>query len=116
MIGALIIVTFLGVLVLAPLAFGIWKDRSSERGLALAAGIQAAVNRVLGGESFLSVEVKPATFWRAGRILLWVPTGYEWLIEAAWNPIFSQVPCNYEVVVRPTPCAQPEPAALKPAA
>jgi len=116
MIGAMIVLALLGVLVLAPLAFGVWKDRSSERGLALAAGIQAAVNRVLGGESFLSVEVQPATFWRAGRIKLWVPTGYEWLIERAWNPILNRVPCNYELVVRPVPCEQPEPAALKPAA
>jgi len=110
MIGVLIVLTFLGVLVLAPLAFGTWKDKSSERGLALAAGIQAVVNRVLGGESFLSVEVKPATFWRAGRVLLWVPTGYEWLIEAAWNPVLNQVPCNYEVVVRAVPCESKPPA------
>ena len=116
MFGALIVLTLLGVLVLGPLVFGVWKDRSSERGLALAAGIQAAVNRVLGGESFLSVEVQPATFWRAGRIKLWVPAGYEWLIEAAWNPILGQVPPAYEVVVRPAPRAEPEPAALKPAA
>ena len=116
MIGALIMLSFLGVLVFAPLGFGVWKDKSSARGLALAARIQAAADHALGGESFLSVEVKPATFWRTGRVLLWVPTGYERLIEAAWNPVFKQVPCNYEVVVRAVPCERPEPAALRPAA
>lgn len=115
MIGALIMLSFLSVLVFAPLGFGVWKDRRSARALALGAGIQAAVDRALGGESFLSVEVKPATFWRTGRVLLWVPTGYAELIEAAWNTVLNQIPCDYEVVVRAVPC-ESKPAALRAAA
>lgn len=44
-----------------------------------------------------------------GRVLLSVPGGWEWLIEAAWNTIITNVPSGYELVVRPGYRRLPEP-------
>lgn len=97
----------IGVLVLAPLWWRVWRDKSEGRALSMRAEIQAAVNRALKGESFLSVRVTPATPWRVGRVLLSTPTGSEWLIEAVWDSVLKRVPGGYELVVRP---GRPKPA------
>jgi len=58
-------------------------DHSQARALAVRAEILWALTRAFRGESLLSV-----------------PSGWEWLIEAAWNTIITNVPSGYEVVVR----------------
>jgi len=110
------VVTLISALVLGPLVWGAWRDRRLARALAVRAEIQAVANRVLGGESFLTVEVTPATLWHQGRILLSAPTGYGWLLETVWNPVLKHVPAGYELVVKPADSAPSEPVALRPAA
>jgi len=116
MTEVMIVLTLIGALVLGPLVWGAWKDRRTARGLAVRAEIQAVANRVLGGESLLSVEVTPATFWRSGRVLLSAPVGDEWMVEAVWSPVLKRVPRDYELVVKPAHPAPSEPEALRRAA
>ncbi len=94
-----------GTLLAAPLAalgWRVWRDRIEKNALTLRAEIHAAVVHALHGESFLSVEVEPRTPWRAGRVLLSAPTGWEWLIEAGWKRIIRLVPHGYEIVIQPS--------------
>ena len=116
MTEVMIVLTLISGLVLAPVAWGAWRDRRVARALAVRAEIQAVANRALGGESLLSVEVTPATFWRAGRVLLSAPTGYGWLLEAVWKSVLKHVPPDHELVVKPTDPAASEPVALRRAA
>lgn len=107
MAETIVALALIGVLVLAPLGRRVRRDKSEGRALAVRAEIQAAVNRALKGESFLSVRVTPATPWRVGRVLLSTPTGCDSLIEAVWDSVLRRVPSGYEVVVRP---GRPKPA------
>src|SRR5919109_1709071 len=76
--------------VLATLV-GMWlvwlkrRERAEDRALTVRAEIQSAVNRALEGESLLAVQVEPASSFHRGRVVLSTPTGYEWLVEAAWE-------------------------------
>jgi hypothetical protein len=83
-----------------PLAWRILHDRREERALATKAEIQAAVSRVFGGESFLTIKVVPPILGRAGRVVLSVPRGDEWLVRTAWNALVAKVPRSFELVVR----------------
>ena len=116
-IGALV---FLSALVVAPLAWREWRDRRAARGLVVRADVQAVVNRRLHGESFVSVQVAPATRWRAGRVALSAPAGWEWLVDQVWMPVLKGMPENYELVVkpgrRPVSAGAAAAEALKPAA
>ncbi len=86
---------------LAALGWRVWRDRIEENALTLRAEIHAAVVQAFHGESFLSVQVEARTPWRAGRVLLSAPTGWEWLLEAAWKRIIRLVPRGYEIVIQP---------------
>jgi len=116
-IGALV---FLSTLVVVPLAWRERRDRRAARGLVVRADVQAAMNRRLGGESFVSVQVAPATRWRAGRVELSAPAGWEWLVDEVWRPVLERLPENYELVVtpgrRPVSAGAAAASALKPAA
>ena len=66
------------------------------------ADISAAANRALGGESVLSVRVEPRGPWRAGRVHLSAPGGYEFLIASVSGVVISRLPDRYELVVHRT--------------
>jgi hypothetical protein len=91
--------------VLATLV-GVWlvwlkrREHAEDRALTVRAEIQSAVNRALDGESLLAVQVEPASSFHRGRVVLSTPTGYEWLVHEAWNPVIEHAPRDYEVVLR----------------
>ena len=82
------------------LAWRVALDRRHEKALALRAEIHAALNRALHGESMVAVDVEPASLAHTGRVVLVTPTGYEWLVHEAWQPIVERVPPDYELVLR----------------
>src|SRR2546429_4711432 len=41
------------------------------------------------GESLLAVQVEPPSSFHCGRVVLSTPTGYEWLVHEAWNPVIE---------------------------
>ena len=87
-------------LVFGLLAWRVIRDRAEDRALAVRADVQNAVNRALDGESMLAVRVEPASVFHPGRVVLVTPTGYEWLVHEAWNPVIAHAPKDYEVVLR----------------
>jgi hypothetical protein len=74
-------------------------ERRARRADVVLADMRAAANRALGGESFLAISVDPAERWRAGRVHLSVPGGYEWLIQSVWHDVVTRMPAGYELVV-----------------
>ena len=109
MTAAIVALTLLVALLFGPLGWLAWRDRRQARALAVRAEIVWALRRAFRGESLLSVRVIPATLWRPGRVHLSVPSGWEWLIEEAWNTIITKVPNDYELVVRPGHRRVPDP-------
>lgn len=101
MVEVLVVLTTLGVVLVGPLGWVLWRDRREGRALALRADIQHAVRRALKGDSLVSVEVTPTTPWRAGRVLLSAPADWAWLLAPLLNTVLGRVPPGYEVVVRP---------------
>ncbi len=99
--GAIVAALLTFGLFVGPLVWCLVMDRRTERAAAIAAEIRATVRHRLGGESMVSVQVKPRGFWKPGRILLAAPSGYEELIEKVWQPVAKRVPAGYELVVRP---------------
>jgi hypothetical protein len=88
------------VLVVGPLLWRVAKDRSESRALSIRAYVQSLVDRKLGGESFVSVQVTPRGLWRAGQVVVAVPGGWEWLLEEVWPVLMARTPRGYELVVR----------------
>ena len=99
MIGDIVAVFVVGGLALVPIAWREWKDRREGAALIVRADIQATANRVLGGESFLTVVVTPPWLRRPGQVRLSAPAGWECLIEAVWPRIMTRMPERYELVV-----------------
>jgi len=95
---AIVAMLLTGALFLGPIFWRIWLDRQGAKADAIGADIRAAVNHQLQGESLLAVRVTPRSLWRPGRIVLSVPSGYEWLVEAAWPAVTRGAPPGYEVV------------------
>lgn len=100
MIQGLIAPALIVGLVFGLFAWRVVRDRAQERALAVRAEVQSAVNRALEGESLLAVQVEPASAFHPGRVILTTPTGYEWLVHEAWNPVIAHAPKDYEVVLR----------------
>jgi hypothetical protein len=117
MIDSIAGVVLVAALVVAPLAWRARWDRRREQALVVQAEVQAAIDRYFQGQSFLVARVEAPTWRRAGRVLLAVPAGWDWLVQAAWGAIVRHVPDGYELVV-PThePAHAPLHAALKTAA
>jgi hypothetical protein len=109
MISAVIVALFIGSLVVVPLAWRVALDRRAERALTIRAHVHAALVRALGGESLVAVNVEPPIGWRAGRVVLTVPSDWEFLLEPAWAAIVHRVPSDYELVVKPV-AGEAEPA------
>jgi hypothetical protein len=114
MLEAVLGLVLVSALTVVPLAWRDRSDRRAARALLLRADIHAAAVRALGGESFLTVQVAPATWWRPGRVLLATPSGWEWLIEEAWSSVMARVPVGYELVVQPAPRRLRPPVAAAP--
>lgn len=88
-----------------PLLARVVLDRRLQRADAIAADVRAAIRRRLGGDSVISVDVRPSGWWSAGRIRLSAPWGYQDLIERVWPVLALRIPAGYELVVRPAPAA-----------
>ncbi len=97
-------------LVVGPLAWRVLQDRSESRALSIRAYVQSLVDRTLGGESFVSVQVTPRGLWSTGQVIVSVPGGWEWMLESVWPVLLARVPRGYELVVRRGTEAAPAPA------
>jgi hypothetical protein len=86
---------------LAPFGWRIMRDRQEVRALELCAFARFAVRRALGGDSLLAVNVRPATWFHAGQLLLSAPAGCDGLLSSVWKDLLRLVPQDYEVVVSP---------------
>jgi hypothetical protein len=85
--------------IVAALLWSGRRDRLRQRANRVRADISAAANRVLGGESVLSVRVEPRGLWRAGRVHLSAPEGYEFLIASVSGAVIAHLPARHELVV-----------------
>ena len=97
----IVVATLIGlVLVVGPLVWRVARDRSESRALSIRAYVQSLVDRKLGGESFVSVQVTPRGLWSTGQVVVAVPGGWEWLVEEVWPVLMARTPRGYELVVR----------------
>ena len=109
-----IAIGLVAALFVGPLVWRTWRDRLEERALSLQADLQAAVNHELGGESLVAVRVKAGNHRDMGTVELFVPSGWESVLEEVWPVVLSHIPAGYVLVFRPSPAVTP--AALKRAA
>ena len=86
--------------VVGPLLWRLDRDRRESRALAIRAYVQSVVDRKLGGESFLAVQVIPRGLWSPGQVVVAVPSGWEALVQEVWPVLIARVPSGYELVVR----------------
>jgi hypothetical protein len=100
MLTAVLTAILLATFMLLPLVWRIRADRRQNAADIVRAEVLTAVNRKLGGESMLSVDVVPETLGRPGRIILWAPAGYEDLAETVWRDVVSRAPAGYDLVIR----------------
>ena len=97
----MLVATVIGlVLVVGPLVWRVLRDRSESRALSTRAYVQSLVDRKLGGESFVSVQVTPRGLWSLGQVVVSVPGGWEWMLEDVWPVLLARVPRGFELVVR----------------
>jgi hypothetical protein len=87
-------------LVVGPLLWRLQRDRRESRALSLRAYVQSLVDRKLGGESFVSVQVIARGVWSSGQVIVSVPGGWETLVEEVWPVLMARVPRGYELVLR----------------
>jgi len=104
----LIAVTLVTLLFVGPLVWRTWRDSLEDRALSLQADIQAAVNHALGGESLVAVRVKPGAQRGMGTVEIFVPSGWETVLEEVWPVVLSRIPSGYALVFRPSPVAVPD--------
>jgi hypothetical protein len=95
-------------LVALPLTWRIRADRRRDRAEVVRGDIVNAVNRRLGGESLLTVDVIPEGLGRSGRIVLWTPAGCESLVETVWRDVSRRAPAGYDLIVRRGLAEKPE--------
>ena len=91
------------LLLVGPLVWRTWRDHLEERALSLQADLQAAVNHELGGESLVAVRVKPGTQRDMGTVEIFVPSGWESVLEQVWPVVLSHIPAGYVLLFRPSP-------------
>ena len=90
-----------GLLIFGPLAWRNFLDRRNEQALAVRARIHARLRRLFRGEPLMAIDVRPIMPWRAGRVVLSAPAGWEFLVEQSWDTLLAEVPADHEIVVRP---------------
>ena len=98
-----IVMALVSLLFLGPLLWRAWRDRLEDRAMALQADIQAAVNHHLGGESLVAVRVAAGARPGMGRVEIFVPSGWESVLEDVWPVVLKRVPAGYALVFRPSP-------------
>jgi len=103
----LIVVAIMSLFFLGPLFWRARRDDLEDRALALQADIQAAVNRQLGGESLVAVRVAAAAQRGRGTVEIFVPSGWESILEEVWPVVLPRVPTGYALVFKPTPARAP---------
>src|ERR1700687_459483 len=109
-----IVLALMSLLFLGPLFWRARRDKLEDRALELQADLQAAVNHQLGGESMVAVRVSAGTHSGTGTVELFVPGGWETILEEVWPVVLSRVPAGYMLLFRPPPAVVP--GALKRAA
>jgi hypothetical protein len=100
MIEGTAVFAFVCALVLGPLAWRAVHDRRQARAIAVSADVRHAIDRELGGESLIAVQVEPDTIWRSGRVVLSIPSDWRWLMKATWERALATTPIGYELVVQ----------------
>ena len=90
-----------GLLTLGPLAWRNFLDRRNEQALIVHARIHARLRRLFRGEPLMAIDVRPAMPWRAGRVVLSTPAGWEFQVEQAWDALLAEVPTDHELVIKP---------------
>jgi hypothetical protein len=101
MLELVIGLAIVGGAVLGPIAWIAWRDGLRERALTLRGEIQTVVDRRLGGESLLAVDVTARTPWRTGRVILKAPSDWQWLFDEVLMRVLERLPAGYELVVKP---------------
>jgi len=102
-----IVVALISLLFVGPLLWRARRDKLEDRALALQADIQAAVNHHLGGESMVAVRVGAGAQRGTGTVEIFVPDGWESILEEVWPVVLSRVPAGYALVWRPSPARVP---------
>lgn len=97
-----IVVALMSLLFLGPLFWRARRDKLVDRALELQADIQAAVNHHLGGESLIAVRVTAGVQRGTGTVEIFVPAGWESILEEVWPVVLSRVPAGYVFVFRPS--------------
>ena len=100
MIEGAAVFAFVCVLIFGPLVWRAVHDRRQARAIAVSADIRHVVDRELGGESLISVQVEPTTMWRSGRVVLSMPADWRWLMKPTWERVLATMPAGYELVVQ----------------
>jgi hypothetical protein len=96
---AMISMLVVSAVFVGPLVWRLWQDRRQAEADRVGADVRAVINRRLRGESFVAVRVAAPSPWRTGRVVLSVPAGYEFLVEAAWRGVVRRLPSRYELVL-----------------
>jgi hypothetical protein len=90
-------------LIVAPLVGALaWRnaiDRRAHRASVIRADVHAGATRTLGGDSYLTIDVRCPTPWRQGEVRLSAPRGYESLIGDVAGTVFERLPARYDVVI-----------------
>ncbi len=95
-------VTGMFVVIAPVVAMALWchvSDRRRQEANSVRADVHAAANQVLGGDSMLAFQVDPAVRWRAGRVRLSMPDGYESLVGRVSSAVIQTMPRSYELIV-----------------
>jgi uncharacterized iron-regulated membrane protein len=103
--GDIMVASLMGIgcllsIVMAPFAWLTWRERVQARALRVRAEINGAVNAALGGESFVGVDIEPSMPWRAGRVVVSVPSDWSRVLEPLWIAVLARLPRRYELVMR----------------
>jgi hypothetical protein len=110
MVGVAIFAIVLAILVVGPLALRAWHERMRERGLAIRADIDAVMRHELHGDSLLGVQVVAETPWRAGRVEVSVPEGWDPVSSGCRSPswrISRPATSSWCNIPAPRACARP---------
>lgn len=99
MLGDAIALVAVGLVMVGPIVWQVFRDRRDDKALQLQAQLQWKANQRLGGETFLVVTVQQPLAGKGGRVVLTVPAGWHWLVQEAWNEIRRATPPGYDIVV-----------------
>ncbi|HEY7647858.1 MAG TPA: hypothetical protein VID04_02545 [Methylomirabilota bacterium] len=110
MIGSFVALAVIALVVLAPLVWSVVRDRRAERALGLQAEIQHAIDRRLGGASYVAVHTEAPSLWHGGRVVLDAPRMAESLVDEVAPTALGLTPDGYELVIALGPGSAEAPA------